>query len=75
MEGDMHAEDIQRLKQQTVTHNIKYKQKQVGDQITKICEDLQMIRNAVIHAYDYDDTTEKKLDNILERLNKIQNIK
>lgn len=71
----MEAEDIQRLRQEQDTQTIRDKQTAIGEKITTICNELQMVRNAVIHARDYDNSTESKLDAIMSRLNKIQDIK
>ncbi len=71
----MEAEDIQRLRVDSKKQNIRKKQNDIGSRISKICEDLQMVRNAVIHVHDYDDTTEAKLDTILEKIKVIENMK
>lgn len=71
----MEAEDIQRLRGDSKTQNLRSKQSEIGARINKICDDLQMIRNAVIHVHDYDDTTETKLDAILEKIKAIENMK
>jgi len=68
----MEAEDIQRIRQQDVHQHIRDKQQLIGSTITKICDELGMIRNAVIHARDLDGGTEEKFDHILNRLDNIK---
>ena len=71
----MEAEDKQRLRQDSNVQRIREKQNEIGDRISRICNDLQMTRNAVIHVHNYDDTTEPKLDAILNRIEAIENLK
>ena len=71
----MEAEDIQRLRQDLNVQRIRSKQNEIGDRISKICDDLQMTRNAIIHVHNYDNTTEPKLDAILSRVEAIENLK
>lgn len=73
--GDMEAEDIQRLRGDSKTRNIRGKQNEIGTRINKICDDLQTIRNAVIHVRNYDSSTETKLDAILKKITVIENMK
>ena len=68
----MEAEDIQRLKSSSKSTVVRDKQSLISDKIVKICEELERIRNVVIHSHECNDTAEHRLDQLINRLERIE---